>query len=615
MKDFSPLALIVCLTLLALAHCSFAADKPAKVSARPMHAGRISPMLFGGFIELLDDLVPGMWAEMLNDRGFDGVTPRASWCFYDGALDICDREWDASDTWSYYTNDPFNGTRSVKLTPAEGSSASLTQSGLAVEKGATYLFSGWLRADNPDLKAEVVLKALLPDGKWMVLSSAKLPKLSHQWARYTAKMVSIGTTDRAVFGLRVTGDGSVLTDKLSLMPQDNIHGWRTDVVQAVKDAHPAIIRWGGSVCDPGAYRWKNGIGDRDKRVPFPNNVWGRIDSNDVGIDEFCQFCELVGAKPLICLSFSDGPQSAADLVRYCNDPATTEWGAKRSANGHPKPYNVQYWQLGNELGNADYVNAMPDFCKAMKQADPGIRLMSSFPSQELLDKVGKDISYIGPHHYTPDFAACEADFDKLSEMIRKTPGCEKVRIAVTEWNVSGGYWGLARGKFLTLETALLNARYLNLLMRRSDIVDIACRSNMTNSLGSGMIATSPSGLLKRPSYYVMKLYADHAKPVPVTVENAPEGVDMSACTSEDGKSLCIFAVNTKTEPVELALDLGAFRPVGGEMLRDTLDERQPDVMNHWTAQDRVRTVKLPASGNKVALPALSASAIECTLAE
>ena len=82
----------------------------------------------------------------------------------------------------------------------------------------------------------------------------------------------------------------------------------------------ARLSCGGAArrCDPGGYRWKDGIGDRDRRTPFPNKVWGRIDPNDVGIDEFCQLCELTGVEPLICLSFSDGPQSAADLVAYCN---------------------------------------------------------------------------------------------------------------------------------------------------------------------------------------------------------------------------------------------------------------------------------------------------------
>lgn len=145
---------------------------------------------------------------------------------------------------------------------------------------------------------QAVLEALLPDGRWMTLAFAELPKPSSQWAKYTAEMTSTGTTDRAVFELRVAGNGTVWADKLSLMPSDNLDGWRPDVIKAIKAVRPAVVRWGGSVCDPGAYRWKNGIGDRDGRVPFANKAWGRIDSNDVGIDEFCRFCELVKAEPL-----------------------------------------------------------------------------------------------------------------------------------------------------------------------------------------------------------------------------------------------------------------------------------------------------------------------------
>jgi alpha-N-arabinofuranosidase len=81
------------------------------------------------------------------------------------------------------------------------------------------------------------------------------------------------------------------------MPADNLQGWRRDVVEAIKELHPSILRWGGSVRDPGEYRWKNGIGDRDLRAPFRNKVWGRIDPNDVGIDEFCQLCELLEPPP------------------------------------------------------------------------------------------------------------------------------------------------------------------------------------------------------------------------------------------------------------------------------------------------------------------------------
>ena len=613
----SGISLIITLCVLALVVCGVPekSDASVRVSAQPMHAGRITTRLAGGFIELLDDLVPGMWAEMLNDRSFEGVTPRSSWCYYTGAPNVCDREWDPNHTWTYDTTSPFNGARCVRLTAKKNAAGRITQSGLATRDGTIYLFSGYLRGDSSDVRATIALKALLPNGKWMVLASTKLPKPAREWKKVACKLIAAGTTDRAVFELAATGTGRLWTDKLSLMRADNVNGWRRDVVRAVKEAHPGVIRWGGSVVDPGGYRWKEGIGDRDRRTPFPNKVWGRIDPNDVGIDEFCQFCEAVGAQPLICVSVADGAQSAHDLVEYCNGGADTEWGKRRAENGRRRPYGAKYFQIGNELGDARYVGAALDFCKAIKAADPHAVIMSSYPSQELLDTAGSYLGYVCPHHYTPDLAACDANFNQLSEMLRSTPGCRNIKIGVTEWNISGGLWGLDRGRFLTLDCALANARYLNLLLRRSDVVEIACRSNLTNSLGSGMIQTTPAALLKTPCYHVMKLYSDHMKPVAVAVGGAPEGVDLAACASENGRSVCVFAVNTKSEPVELSLDLSAYgsrlKPTAAEIVRDTLDLRQKDIMNHWAAPDRVRTVKVAISGDTITLPALSAAAIEC----
>src|SRR5262249_8628732 len=272
---------------------------------------------------------------------------------------------------------------------------------------------------------------------------------------------------------------------------------------------------------------------------------------------------------------------------------------------------------GNELSGDDdaYIKKCQQFSALMKRVDPGIALFSSFPSQKVLDAIGKDLAYVAPHHYTRDLAACAADFRRLAGMIARTPGCGHLRVAVTEWNFTAGDWGLLRAKMLTLDGALLNARYLNLMCRSCDIVDIGCRSNMTNSFCSGIIGTRPAGLLKRPSYSVMKLYADHAKPIPLTVGNVPAGVDVVACAGEDRQGLCLFAVDTRNEPIELSLDLTELGegivPLGGETVRDALDLRQPDVMNHWSAPAPIGAFALRAMGNRVTLPALSASAIEC----
>ncbi len=293
----------------------------AVIRAEAIPGGRVEPTLFGNFMELLDDVVPGSRAELLNDRSFAGVVPTADWVYYDGSLDICDRQWDTNATWSYDTENPFNGSRCVKLTAGPGP-ASLTQSGLSARKGMEYDFSTYMRGDGA-IKVTVLIKTALPTGEWLTLASAELPLPSPEWRACSIKMTSIGETDRAVFELRAEGQGRLWVNKLSLIPGDNRNGWRADVVEAIKEIRPGILRWGGSTVDPGHYHWKNGIGDRDRRTPWANENWGRIDPNDVGMDEFCQFCELVGAEPLICVSFADGAHSAHDLVEYCNGETQT----------------------------------------------------------------------------------------------------------------------------------------------------------------------------------------------------------------------------------------------------------------------------------------------------
>src|SRR5439155_21587959 len=161
------LALLLAVTFLlssTLQAFSGAAGVNIIVHSEPLHSGRISPKLFGNFVELLDDVVPGLWAEMLNDRAFAGVTRCLNPFYYDGAPNFCDRQWDTNSSWSYDTEKPFNresevpgsagvpagttsdfgfnGCRSAKLAATDAQPASLTQSGLGVKSGMTYRCSG-----------------------------------------------------------------------------------------------------------------------------------------------------------------------------------------------------------------------------------------------------------------------------------------------------------------------------------------------------------------------------------------------------------------------------------------------------------------------------------------
>jgi alpha-L-arabinofuranosidase len=615
----SPLKFLVTTALLAAAIPIAAQNSPvnATIRAEPLPGARIEPTLFGNFMELLDDVVPGSWAELLNDRSFAGVVPTADWVYYDGSLDICDRQWDTNATWSYDTDNPFNGKRCARLA-AGPDAASLTQSGLSARKGMDYRFSAYLRGDS-GLKATVLLKVLLPTGEWLTLASAMLPPVTSDWQKQSVKLTSIGQTDHAVFELRVEGRGRLWVNKLSLMPGDNRNGWRADVVEAIKEIRPGILRWGGSTVDPGRYRWKSGIGDRDLRTPWANENWGRIDPNDVGMDEFCQFCELIGAEPLICVSFSDGPESARDLVEYCNGSSGTAWGARRAANGHPAPYRVKYWEIGNEINgnNPNYLDQFPAFIKAIRSSDPAAKILTSYPSQKLLDRVGRDVDFVCPHHYTTDLNECQSDFGRIGKMIDETPGCSRIKMGVTEWNIDAGAWGLGRARQSTLFAGLQNARYLNLMMRHSDKVKIANRSNLANSYCGATILTAASGtgVLRQPSHYVMKLYSLHVKPVPLEILLDDNRLDLFACGSDDRKSVVIFTVNPTRDPVELVPGFGGFdaapHVIRAEAVCDVMNRLQPDVENHWQEPERVKIVSLPTEGGMVRLPPLSATAIEC----
>jgi alpha-L-arabinofuranosidase len=167
---------------------------------------------------------------------------------------------------------------------------------------------------------------------------------------------------------------------------------------------------------------------------------------------------------------------------------------------------------------------------------------------------------------------------------------------------------------MTLQNALLNARYLNLLMRHSDRVEIACRSSIANSFCGGVLQTSPSGLLKRPGYYALQLYARYAQPVPLRVDPSASGLDVCACSSEDKNSGAIFAVNPRSESVECSFDFAGFsrtvRITKADTLHDTLDARQPEIMNHWSNPDRVKITSLTPSNGRLTLPAFSVAAIE-----
>ena len=572
-------------------------DSTIKILPTPLCAGRINPMQCGQFMEYLCTLFPGMWAEKLSDGSFEGLTPYKFEFIKE--TDFREKPWYPSGAvnrgeFALDRDHPVNGETCQRITVADGPPATvgISQDGIAVDPGDPCKLSMWMRASGLTSKVSVYLH----EGGQVLAEASFSPTAG--WKKYTAKLTPTAKATNATFTVNMRGPGTLWLDAASLMPGKTVGGWRPDVVAALRALKPHVIRIGGSVMDDpnlGDFQWSDTIGDQDLRKPF--RAWGGLQPTGPGIEEFVQLCHAVDAEPLICVRFrARTPKDAAEEIEYFNGSVDTKMGALRAKNGHPRPYAVKFWQIGNERWGEDYWSKVPDFCKAMKAADPSIKLMSSYPADELIKLAGQYLDYVCPHHYECDNLTAENDdFTHLrATLVKLAPG-RNIKLGVTEWNTTGGDWGVRRATLWTLENALDCSRYQNLMHRNCDIVEIANRSNLTNSFCSGILQSDNHRLYLTPTYYAQMLYSNLAGVKSLQIAPAAPlkaGLDVSATASESGDMLTLFCVNGSPDEVSKSLDLtalgGKWKPVLRTWtLADTQNAGEPDVTNSFNNPTRV----------------------------
>ena len=479
----------------------------------------------------------------------------------------------------------------------------------------------YLRGEAPGGRSPQVTARIGGEGR--TFARASLGEAGREWRLHEARLVPAAASRDAAFTIDLHGPGTLWIDRVSLVPEDTAPGgWRPDVVKALRGLRPGIIRFGGSVLE--YYEWEKGVGDLGRRVPFENVYWGGRDPNNVGIEEFIQLCRLVDAEPLICVRWTGkSPRDAANEVEYANGPPDSPWGRKRAANGHPAPYGVKYWQIGNEVGGKEYEESVADFARAMKAADSSIRVLSSFPSERTLANAASWLDYLCPHHYgCAALGAMEEDMLGLAAMVKRIGAGRDIRVAVTEWNTTAGDWGHARWSLLTLENALACSRYHHLMQRHADLVEIAIRSNLTNSFCSGIIQTRGPDIVLAPTYLAQRLYSRAGGDRPLAVETllppAADEVDLSATLSPDGKTLRIYGVNDGANPVTRKFELAGLGRPAGKARSFLVADREPaperSAANWFDDPDRVRAgeaeEELPGSSFERTFPPLSVSLLE-----
>lgn len=427
------------------------------------------------------------------------------------------------------------------------------------------------------------------DGRVAVHS--EVPLTGDGFRRYEVRIRPDRNLRPAVFRIAFSSPGARWIGAASLMPSDNIDGIRRDVFDLISQMRPTVFRWpGGGYTD--SYDWRKAIGPRDRRPPQDLLPFGQplgynhgMDPNDFGTDEFLRLCERLGVEPYISANFGSGtPAMAAAWVEYCNGLVNSTWGRRRAENGHPKPYGVHLWSVGNEIWGpfeSGFTNAkgysaffLP-IARAMRQVDPSIAITAVGHFDEadrrdwnepVLKTAWEQMDMLSMHHYYPGgfvpdalrkdpvalYKAIVAEPDiaeqGLRDMIvmadRITGGHKKILLPLDEWNEWDWNYPVPLEKperslpnqFIDLinqsglefnqteRDAIFGARMLHVLMRLSDRVPIGIRTHMINSLGA--IRTDSTRAFLTASGKAMELYGQHSGTVLLGVDRHAPSFDV-----------------------------------------------------------------------------------------
>lgn len=596
-----------------------AATQPSEASIEVNAAqvtGRVPRYLFGQFIEHeYNTIQGGLWAEMLRDRKFEeGDADR------DGISDgwapeerITDHYWELVNGQSskvrYFVDrqDYFGGgaSQAIELYGSGSNHASIYQIGLQVTRGRRYVFYAYF-------KRRGVGKAWVEFDKLggPLYGRKEFPELSDTWQKYTAEFTA--PEDAVVARIRIgfQGVGTFWTDSASLMPADNLRGMRRDVVEALKPMRISIMRYPGG-CFADYYHWKIGLGPRDSRPEFWSAAWNEWNPNDFGVDEYMDLAKELGFEGHITTNYISGTaEEAAQWVEYANGSAETSMGNLRVRNGHPEPYRIKFWAVGNEgpafcsgewTGGTkltDYFRRFQDYKNAMQKVDPSVRVMASSVgnpdwARDLKQALHVDLLatsiYTGEPQMRSATQLCDLD-DFYRKVVAEPPSFarkleENIRamgdllpqdhpfLAITEFNS----WWLSEkvDPDYRLSNGLYFAGVFNALLRRANAVFMAEASTTLNV--QGILGINPLGVKLTPPYFAYLLYVNHiGSRVLSTTTHGPmvrfnpqlPALDAIATMSRDGNILYLAVVNrAETDDILATIHLKDWTPGAGTSAR------------------------------------------------
>ena len=596
------------------------AQAPASLTVQVNKPGAaVNKNMYGLFFEDINFAADGgLYPELVKNKSFEINPGLIGWKALQGAANldayaVRNEQGVAAGNAHYVRLTTRNGASGEAGIENEGFR------GMGVKAGGEYTLSFYARRGAGSIAG---LTATLVGEKGENLGSVPVAGFTDQWQKYTAVLRATGTQNKAHLKLVLSGQGTVDLDVVSLFPKDNWgnrpNGLRTDLVQLLKDMQPGFLRFPGGCIVEGRtlserYQWKETIGDVAARLPMINR-WNMefkhrstpdyYQSFGLGFFEYFQLAEDIGAEPLPILNVgmacqynsgelapltstgtasatkggpnapeaaphnhaTDDPsldvfiKDALDLIEFANGPASSPWGAKRAAMGHPAPFNLKMLGVGNEQWGPQYLERYIPFAKAVKAKYPSIDLVSSAgpsPDGELFDTASKRLGelkadYIDEHYYAKaDWFRAHADrYDKYA---RGGP-----KIFAGEYAAQSNAIGSPDNKN-TWDCAISEAAFMTGLERNADVVGMASYAPLFANVDAwqwtpDLIWFDNLNSYGSPSYYVQQLFARNkgTKVLPVTmpggVKNGTDNLFASAVADDAAGDVVVKLVNYSGSP-------------------------------------------------------------------
>ena len=524
---------------------------------------------------------------------------------------------DASVHYTWDSEDPYNSSHSqcIELTGSGyGGVANrgLNRWGIAIRR--IQKFTGSLYLRQKDFKGTITVALQSEDGS-QTFASLKLPAISEDWKRYEFTLTSTGNDLKGRFAIFVDRPGKVWVDQVTLMPTgaDLFHGLpvRADIANGLKHEGIRFLRYGGTMVNAPTYRFKDMIGDRDRR-PQVNGNWYPYSTNGFGIEDFVHFCRDAHIEPAFAINIDETAEDAANMVEYLNGAADTPWGKKRAENGHPEPYGVRYIEIGNEEaidGKRDwyqhYLERFEALEPAMHAKDRALQLViaawwrSAEPMcREITQKLSGKAA-LWDVHVGGDGLRDGEEVDRIFTQMRSklqewSPGC-RIKACIFEEN--GGRHDMQR--------ALGHAAILNAAERHGDFVQMDCPANCLqpwlqndNGWDQGQLYFTPSAVWGMPPYYSQQMAAANYLPLRMasTVECPNKDLDVTAVSNEDGNRLVLKVVNLGSTSHRTQISLNGF-------------SEPASIAKTWTLAGELTAANSPTDPQKIRPVASSISGV------